>query len=327
MLLAFIALIYMFNAALLFAADTVNIYAFGRDPYHPVMDVKSFGGKTISPGDTIVLNADKNKGIENAVSAVVAKASTDFRTTFTDNIPELEEGLTFRVSGPDGREIGMGSEFTVHGLNTASVIIPSYGDLALPEGSSISFLLKDNPALSGKDVILSVKTSETTATLALGEGIYIPSATGLSYEVRDAAGAVKFAGSKMKCTGGVKVNMEVLLGWLFAPFAFVMGVPLKDCNIIGMLLGEKIVLNEFFAYSHLGRLLTDPTISLSPRSIVIATYALCGFANFQSIAIQIGGIGGIAPNRRHDLARLGLKSMIAGSIAAFMTATIAGILV
>jgi concentrative nucleoside transporter, CNT family len=95
---------------------------------------------------------------------------------------------------------------------------------------------------------------------------------------------------------------------------------------VGTLLGIKTAVNEFVAYLQLSAMLSGDT-ELSPRSVVIATYALCGFANFSSIAIQIGGIGGIAPSRRSDLARIGLRAMIAGSLAAFMTATIAGILV
>ncbi|MBR9989250.1 MAG: NupC/NupG family nucleoside CNT transporter [Gemmatimonadetes bacterium] len=121
-------------------------------------------------------------------------------------------------------------------------------------------------------------------------------------------------------------NLDAILGWLFAPLAWLMGVPWADAPAIGTLLGIKTAVNEFVAYLQLSAMLSGGT-ELSPRSVVIATYALCGFANFSSIAIQIGGIGGIAPSRRSDLARIGLRAMIAGSLAAFMTATIAGILV
>jgi nucleoside transporter len=121
------------------------------------------------------------------------------------------------------------------------------------------------------------------------------------------------------------ITLELILGWLFFPIAFIMGVPLSDCQLIGQLLGQKIVLNEFIAYLNLGGLMQEGVLRY--RSIVIATYALCGFANFGSIAIQIGGISGIAPNRRHDLAKLGFRAMIGGTLAAFMTATIAGALI
>jgi concentrative nucleoside transporter, CNT family len=125
---------------------------------------------------------------------------------------------------------------------------------------------------------------------------------------------------------GQALSLEAVLGWLLAPLAWVMGVPWADAPAIGTLLGIKTVVNEFVGYLQLSALLGGDT-ELSPRSVIIATYALCGFANFSSIAIQIGGIGGIAPSRRSDLARIGLRAMIAGTLAAFMTATIAGILV
>ncbi|MDZ7344261.1 MAG: NupC/NupG family nucleoside CNT transporter, partial [candidate division KSB1 bacterium] len=120
-------------------------------------------------------------------------------------------------------------------------------------------------------------------------------------------------------------QLRVLFGWIFSPLAFLMGVPWKDCLEFGNLLGVKISVNEFLAYVHLGELIKSG--GMSERAITIATYALCGFANFSSIAIQIGGIGGIAPERRSDLAKLGLRAMFGGALASWMTATIAGMLI
>jgi CNT family concentrative nucleoside transporter len=122
--------------------------------------------------------------------------------------------------------------------------------------------------------------------------------------------------------GGSHLSLERIFGWVFAPVAWAMGVPWRDAPTIGNLLGTRMALNEFVAYSKLGPLKD----SLDPKSFTIATFALCGFANFSSIGMQIGGIGGLAPNRRHDLARLGLRAMFAGTLANFMTATIAGFL-
>lgn len=121
-------------------------------------------------------------------------------------------------------------------------------------------------------------------------------------------------------------TLQDICSYLFAPIAFVMGVPWDDCFNIGRLLGIKMIVNELVAYAELQKMLNDG-VQLQDRSIIIATYALCGFANFGSIGIQLGGIGGIAPDRKHDLAKIALRAMIAGTIAAFMTATIAGILV
>ncbi|RAL22485.1 NupC/NupG family nucleoside CNT transporter [Lujinxingia litoralis] len=123
------------------------------------------------------------------------------------------------------------------------------------------------------------------------------------------------------------VTMQDIFGYVFWPFAWVMGVPVEDCYTIARLLGEKMVINELVAYGSLQQLLLDPNVVLSDRSIIIATYALCGFANFGSIGIQLGGIGGIAPERKQDLARIALRAMFGGTLAAFMTATIAGILI
>ena len=122
--------------------------------------------------------------------------------------------------------------------------------------------------------------------------------------------------------GGEVLTLQRVLGWLCAPLAWLMGVPWHEAPQVGMLLGEKVILNEFYAYMDLVKMKDQ----LSPRSFNIATYALCGFANFASIAVQIGGIGGLEPERRGDFARLGLKSMIGGSLAAFMTACIASLL-
>ena len=118
------------------------------------------------------------------------------------------------------------------------------------------------------------------------------------------------------------LSLQQIFGWVFAPVAWSMGVPWSDAPVIGNLLGTRMVLNEFVAYSQLGPM----KATLDPKSFTIATFALCGFANFGSIGIQIGGIGALAPNRRHDLARLGLRAMLAGTLANFMTATIAGFL-
>ena len=123
------------------------------------------------------------------------------------------------------------------------------------------------------------------------------------------------------------ITLQTLLGWAFAPLAWLMGVPWHDCAPVGQLLGEKTILNEFVAYQSLGEMLRADPGALSERSMVIASYALCGFANLGSIGILIGGLGGIAPERKQDLARLGVPSLVAGSLAAFMTATIAGVLI
>lgn len=121
---------------------------------------------------------------------------------------------------------------------------------------------------------------------------------------------------------GQTLSLSIILGYLLAPLAWIIGVPWSEATIVGGLIGEKIIINEFVAYLHLGEI----KHMLSEHSVLISTYALCGFANFSSIAIQLGGIGGLAPNRRSDIARLGLRAVLGGTLATMMTATIAGVL-
>jgi CNT family concentrative nucleoside transporter len=121
----------------------------------------------------------------------------------------------------------------------------------------------------------------------------------------------------------VPASMEQLFGLVFAPVAWLLGVSWNDCSSIGQLLGERLVTNEFIAFIDLGHIREQ----LTPKSFTIATYALCGFANFSSIAIQVGGIGALAPSRKSDLARMGLRAVAAGTMANFMSACIAGMLI
>jgi CNT family concentrative nucleoside transporter len=128
------------------------------------------------------------------------------------------------------------------------------------------------------------------------------------------------------------LTMQTVLGWVNAPFAWLIGVPWHDCPIFGQLLGERILLNEFISYIDLSSIIHSHTMNgepaeLADRSITLATYALCGFANFSSIAIQIGGIGTLAPTRRSDLARYGFRAMIGGLLSCYLSATIAGLLI
>jgi CNT family concentrative nucleoside transporter len=122
--------------------------------------------------------------------------------------------------------------------------------------------------------------------------------------------------------GWVPADIQTILGWIFRPIAWVMGVPWHDSGTVGGLLGTRMVLNEFIAYAQLGPM----KATLDPVSFTIATFALCGFANVSSVGIQIGGIGALAPERKHDLARLGFRAMLAGTLANFLSATLAGML-
>jgi CNT family concentrative nucleoside transporter len=117
-------------------------------------------------------------------------------------------------------------------------------------------------------------------------------------------------------------SIEEIFGWLFSPIAWVIGIPWHDCHSVANLLGLRMVTNELVAFQRLGPM----EATLDPRSFTIATFALCGFANLSSIGIQIGGIGALAPNKKSELARLGLRAMLAGTMANLMSASIVGVM-
>jgi CNT family concentrative nucleoside transporter len=120
------------------------------------------------------------------------------------------------------------------------------------------------------------------------------------------------------------LSLDKIFGSFFSIFAWTMGVPSQDTQVVGSLMGTKMVINEFVAYSKLSPMLTSG--ALNPKSVVIVSFALCGFANFSSIAIQVGGIGELAPSRRSDLAKLGFKALICGTLASYLSATLAGLM-
>jgi len=122
------------------------------------------------------------------------------------------------------------------------------------------------------------------------------------------------------------LTFEKVFGWIFTPLAWVMGVPSNEVQQVASWMGQKTILNEFVAYLNMATYLNANPGVMSERSVAMASYALCGFANILSIAIQIGGIGAMAPERRHDLAKLGLYALLASSLAGFLSATVAGLL-
>ena len=123
------------------------------------------------------------------------------------------------------------------------------------------------------------------------------------------------------------LSLEWIFSYLMFPVAWLMGIPLADCQSVAVLLGKKLIFNEFVAYLDLQQLITGDTAQISERAKIITTYALCGFSNFGAVGIQIGGISAIAPERQSDLAQLSIRALTAGSIACFTTACVAGILI
>ncbi len=180
-----------------------------------------------------------------------------------------------------------------------------------------------------KPVTLEEKKAEVTVkTTNLIDAAAEGATTGLKLAANVGAMLIAFIALIHMLDAGlglVGLSMQSVLGTLFYPFAVMIGVPLQDCVTFGYLLGTKVSVNEFVAFTEMARVVGEG--GLSERGAVLATYALCGFANFSSIAIQVGGIGAIAPDRKKDLAKLGLKAMIGGALASWMTACIAGILI
>ncbi len=205
--------------------------------------------------------------------------------------------------------------------------------LSAPAALAIAKVMEPEtePAHEGQDVAVAEEPATVNvfeaaarganegAKLAIGVGAMLIAFVGLIAMADAVLGLVAL--------GGEPLSLSRILGWLFSPVAFVMGVTWEDCATVGRLLGEKLILTEFIAYVHLGELVNAPSPALSPRSTVIASYALCGFANFASIGVQLGGLGGIAPQRLPELASLALRAMIGGSLAAFMTGCIAGLFI
>lgn len=240
------------------------------------------------------------------------------------------ELLSIMVGGMATVAGGVMAGYVSMGVNAGHLLAASI--MAAPAGLIISKIMVpevDEPKTKGK-VNLDVEVTSSSVIEAAANG----AGEGLTLALNVAAmllafialiGLVNFLISKVFALIGMPyVDLSWIFGRLFAPIAFIMGVPSQDIIQAGNLLGQKIVLNEFVAYANLAPMIKEAT--LNPKTIVILTYALCGFANFSSIAIQIGGIGSLAPERRSDIAKLGLRALLGGSLAGFMTATIAGIL-
>ncbi|MEE3077808.1 MAG: NupC/NupG family nucleoside CNT transporter [Bdellovibrionota bacterium] len=186
----------------------------------------------------------------------------------------------------------------------------------------------ENPTTKGE---VKMKIEKTTVNIvdaaAAGAGDGLKLAINVGAMLLSFIALIALFNGLLSWVGGIfnysELSLELITGYLFSPVAFIMGVPWSDAQVVGSLLGKKLILNEFVAYLDLKNQMTN----LSERSVIISTYALCGFANFSSIAIQVGGIGVLAPERRKDLAMLGIKSLIAGTLACLMTACIAGIFI
>jgi CNT family concentrative nucleoside transporter len=257
------------------------------------------------------------------VAASIFMGQTEAPLTIRPYLPEMTQSelMTVMTSGMAHISGGIMAAYILFGIEAkhllTAVIMTAPGTIMMAK-----MLVPETevPKTMGT-VRLEVERTDVNVIDAAGRG----TSEGLQLALNVGAMLISFLALVAMVNallGVVHLSLQQIFGWVFAPIAWSMGVPWRDAPIIGNLLGTRMALNEFIAYSQLGPLKGQ----LDPKSFTIATFALCGFANFSSIGIQIGGIGALAPNRRHDLARLGLRAMFAGTLANFMTATIAGFL-
>jgi concentrative nucleoside transporter, CNT family len=262
------------------------------------------------------------------VAASIFMGQTEAPLTIRPYLPEMtySELMTVMTSGMAHISGGIMAAYILFGIEAkhllTAVIMTAPGTLMMAK----MFVPETEVPKTMGTVKLTVEQTDVNvldaAGRGTGEGLHLALNVGAMLISFLALVALLNALLGLIPIGQDHLSLQKILGWIFAPVAWSMGVPRQDAVTVGNLLGTRMVLNEFVAYSQLGPL----KATLDPKSFTIATFALCGFANFSSIGIQIGGIGALAPNRRHDLARLGLRAMFAGTLANFMTATIAGFL-
>ena len=257
------------------------------------------------------------------VAASIFMGQTEAPLTIRPFLPEMTQSelMTVMTSGMAHVSGGVMAAYILFGIEAkhllSAVIMTAPGTIMMAK----IFVPETGTPKTMGSVTLDVENTDVNVIDAAGRG----TSEGLHLALNVGAMLISFLALIALLNallGLVHLSLPQIFGWVFAPIAWCMGVPWRDAPTIGNLLGTRMALNEFVAYAQLGPL----KASLDPKSFVICTYALCGFANFSSIGIQIGGIGALAPNRRHDLARLGLRAMLAGTLANFMTATIAGFL-
>jgi CNT family concentrative nucleoside transporter len=273
----------------------------------------------------IVMNrVMKASGAESLnVAASIFMGQTEAPLTIRPYLPRMTESelMTVMTSGMAHISGGIMAAYILFGIEAqhllTAVIMTAPGTLMMAK----IFVPETQVPETMGTVKLEIERTDVNVIDAAGRG----TGEGLALALNVGAMLISFLALIALVNfllGLVGLSLQQIFGWVFAPVAWSMGVPWRDAPTIGNLLGTRMALNEFVAYSQLGSL----KASLDPKSFTIATFALCGFANFSSIGIQIGGIGALAPTRRHDLARLGFRAMLAGTLANFVTATIAGFL-
>ena len=266
----------------------------------------------------------KASGAESLnVAASIFMGQTEAPLTIRPFLPDMTESelMTVMTSGMAHISGGIMAAYILFGIEArhllTAVIMTAPGTLMMAK----MFVPETGTPKTMGTVRLNVEKTDVNVIDAAGRG----TGEGLQLALNVGAMLISFLALVALLNallGLVGLSLQQIFGWVFAPIAWSMGVPWQDAPTIGNLLVTRMALNEFVAYSQLGPLKS----TLDPRSFTIATFALCGFANFSSIGIQIGGIGALVPARRHDLARLGIRAMVAGTLANFVSACIAALL-
>jgi len=273
------------------------------------------------------------------VAASIFMGQTEAPLTIRPFLPDLtrSELMTVMTSGMAHVSGGIMAAYIAFGIEPkhllSAVIMTAPGTILM---SKMLVPETEQPKTAGR-VVLSEEEEAAEKTENLLGAIARGTTDGLSLALNIAAMLISFL-ALIALTNGIlggihnelarvgvmwfPSSLEQIFGYLFAPIAWIIGIPWRDCLAIGNLLGTRMVLNELVAFSLLG----PQRALLDPRSFTIATFALCGFANLSSIGIQIGGIGALAPNKKSELARLGMRAMLAGTMANLMSASIAGML-
>jgi len=264
------------------------------------------------------------------VAASIFMGQTEAPLTIRPFLPDLtkSELMTVMTSGMAHVSGGIMAAYIAFGIEAkhllAAVIMTAPGTILL---AKMLVPETEKPKTGGRVEMAEIER-DTNTLGAIARG----TSDGLSLAINVAAMLISFIallylidgifGGIHAYIGWFPASLEQVFGWVFAPIAWLIGIPWHDCRTIGNLLGLRTVTNELIAFQRLGPMKD----MLDPRSFTIATFALCGFANFSSIGIQIGGIGALAPNRKADLARLGIRAMLAGTMANLMSASIVGIM-
>ncbi|HWW51525.1 MAG TPA: nucleoside transporter C-terminal domain-containing protein [Verrucomicrobiae bacterium] len=269
------------------------------------------------------------------VAASIFMGQTEAPLTIRPFLPEVtrSELMTIMTSGMAHVSGGIMAAYIAYGIEAkhllAAVIMTAPGTILL---SKMLIPETETPLTSGR-VRMAPLERDANALGAIARGTI----DGLNLALNVAAMLISFIALIYLVDGCFAAthnwlgphgiawfpsSLEQIFGWMFSPIAWVIGIPWRDCHAIGNLLGLRMVTNELIAFQRLGPM----KASLDPRSFTIATFALCGFANLSSIGIQIGGIGALAPNKKSDLATLGIRAMLAGTMANLMSASIVGIM-